>query len=368
MGRHGFFHVSPIDEDRRPIDRATVRRVVAAFRPYKRKVGLVGLAIVITSGLGVANPLLIKWIFDNGLFGDPPGSCAGGQCPDLHIVYIGVALMIAIPIVTGIIGIGQTYLANLVGLRVMQDFRNALYEHLQFMPLRFFTTTRTGEIQSRLANDVGGVQTVVTDTASSILANVVVIASTLVAMLVLSVPLTILSLFMLPLFVWLTVKVGRARREVATSTQKTLADLTAVTEETLSVSGILLSKSFGRQLFEIGRFRGENERLTGFQIRQTIIGRSFFAIVGTFFSITPALVYLVAGWVIADRGLAAAGITAGTIVALPRCSPGSSSRSDRCCRSRPRCSHPSHCSIGSSSTWTCRTRSTMRPTRWPSTP
>jgi ATP-binding cassette subfamily B protein len=316
MGRHGFFHVTPADEDRRPVDRATVRRVVRTFRPYRGKVAWVGVAIVITSGLGVVNPLLIKWIFDNGLFGNPPGSCAGLRCPQLGTVYLGVAFMIAIPIVTGIIGIGQTYLANLVGLRVMQDMRNSLYSHLQFMPIRFFTTTRTGEIQSRLANDVGGVQSVVTDTASSILANVVIIVSTLIAMLLLSVPLTILSLFMLPFFVWLTIKVGRARRVVATSTQKTLADLTAVTEETLSVSGILLSKSFGRQRFEIGRFRGENERLTGLQIRQTMIGRSFFAIVGTFFSITPALVYLVAGWVIADRGLDGAGITAGTIVAF----------------------------------------------------
>ena len=128
--------------------------------------------------------------------------------------------MIAIPIVTGVIGIGQTYLANLVGLRVMQDLRNALYSHLQFMPLRFFTTTRTGEIQSRLANDVGGVQSVVTDTASSVLANIVVIASTLVAMLLLSWQLTVLSLFMMPFFLWLTVKVGRARREVATSTPR----------------------------------------------------------------------------------------------------------------------------------------------------
>jgi ATP-binding cassette subfamily B protein len=316
MGRHGFFRVPPIDEDRRPVDRATVRRVVRTFTPYRRKVGLVGLAIVITSGLGVVNPLLIKWIFDKGLFGNPPGTCAGLSCPQLDTVYLGVALMIAIPIVTGVIGIGQTYLANLVGLRVMQDMRNSLYTHLQFMPLRFFTTTRTGEIQSRLANDVGGVQSVVTDTASSILSNVVIIASTLIAMLLLSVPLTILSLFMMPFFVWLTIKVGRARREVATSTQKTLADLTAVTEETLSVSGILLSKAFGRQRFEIGRFRNENERLTGLQVRQTMIGRSFFAIVGTFFSITPALVYLVAGWVIANRGLDASGITAGTIVAF----------------------------------------------------
>ena len=315
MGRHGFFRV-PLEAERRTVDRETVRRVIRTFDPYRPKVALVAVAIVITSGLGVVNPLLIKWIFDRGLFGDPPGSCSGGPCPQLQIVYLGVALMVGIPVVSGIIGIGQTYLANLVGLRVMQDMRNALYTHLQFMPLRFFTTTRTGEIQSRLANDVGGVQSVVTDTASSILANVVIIISTLVAMLILSGWLTVLSLFMLPFFVWLTIKVGRARRQVATSTQKTLADLTAVTEETLSVSGILLSKAFGRQRFEIDRFRGENERLTGLQIRQTMIGRSFFAVVGTFFSITPALVYLAAGWVIARRGIDAAGITAGTIVAF----------------------------------------------------
>ncbi len=294
---------------------ATVRRVVSTFRPYRRKVSLVGLAIVITSGLGVVNPLLIKWIFDNGLFGNPPGSCDGAACPQLDVVYTGVALMVAIPIVTGVIGIGQTYLANWVGLRVMQDLRNALYSHLQFMPLRFFTTTRTGEIQSRLANDVGGVQAVVTDTMSNILANVVVIVSTLIAMLLLSWQLTVLSLFMLPFFVWLTVKVGRARREVATNTARTMADLTAVTEETLSVSGILLSKSFGRQRHEIDRFQGENERLTGLQMRQTMIGRSFFAVVGTFFSITPALVYLVAAWVLSNDG-AQSGITAGTIVAF----------------------------------------------------
>ena len=235
--------------------------------------------------------------------------------PQLGTVYVGVALMIAIPIVTGVIGVGQTYLANWVGLRVMQDLRNSLYSHLQFMPLRFFTTTRTGEIQSRIANDVGGVQAVFTDTVSNILSNIVVIVSTLFAMLLLSWQLTVLSLFMMPFFLWLTVKVGRARREVATSTAKTYADLTAVTEETLSVSGILLSKSFGRQRHEIGRFQDENERLTGLQMRQTMIGRSFFAIVGTFFSITPALVYLVAAWVMSANPTSST-ITAGTIVAF----------------------------------------------------
>ena len=312
---HGRYMRVPAQEDDRPIRAKTVRRVIGTFRPYRRKVAWVGLAIVVTSGLGVVNPLLIKWIFDNGLFGDPAGQCDGLPCPQLGTVYVGVALMIVIPIVTGVIGVGQTYLANWVGLRVMQDLRNALYSHLQFMPLRFFTTTRTGEIQSRIANDVGGVQAVFTDTVSNILSNIVVIVSTLIAMLLLSWQLTVLSLFMLPFFLWLTVKVGRARREVATSTAKTYADLTAVTEETLSVSGILLSKSFGRQRHEIGRFQDENERLTGLQMRQTMIGRSFFAIVGTFFSITPALVYLVAGWVM-SRDPTGTTITAGTIVAF----------------------------------------------------
>ena len=314
MGRHrGFFAVRPVDDDQRPVDRATVRRVVNTFKPYRGTVGLVAIAIIVTSGLGVVNPLLIAAVFNNALFGEPTGSCAGEACPNLPLLYTYVALMIAVPVITSIIGIAQTYWANQVGLHVMQDLRNSLYAHLQNMPLRFFTNTRTGEIQSRLSNDVGGVQSVVTDTASNVLANVVTIISTLIAMLVISVQLTVLSLALMPLFLWLTVKVGRARREVATNTQKTLADLTAITEETLSVSGILLSKSFGRQRHEIGRFRDENQRLTGLQIRQTMIGRSFFAVVGTFFSITPALVYLVSGWVLSNDPN---GINYGDIVAF----------------------------------------------------
>src|SRR5438093_3243496 len=225
MGRHGrMFGMggAPIDEEPRPIKRATVKRVVATFRPYRGKVTIVGVLIVITAGLGVVNPLLIRWIFNEGLFGLPPQVCQGGPCPNMHVVFVGVAFMVIIPIITSAIGVGQTYYANLVGLQVMQDLRNSLYTHLQQMQLRFFTTTRTGEIQSRLANDVGGVQSVVTDTASSILSNVVIIASTLIAMLFISIPLTVLSLFMLPVFIWLTVKVGKARREVATSTQRTM--------------------------------------------------------------------------------------------------------------------------------------------------
>jgi ATP-binding cassette subfamily B protein len=302
MGRHGRFFAAPLsEEDRRPITRTTIRRVVSIFRPYRRQVSVVGAAIIISSGLGVVNPLMIKKIFDDALFGPSSGpganTCSGQPCPNLEALWIFVGIMVLIPIVTSAIGVGQTYLSNLVGLQVMQDLRNSLYKHLQYMPLRFFTTTRTGEIQSRLANDVGGVQNVVTSTASSLLSNIVIIVSSLIAMLLISVQLTVLSLCITPIFIWLTVKVGRARRKVATSTQKTLADLTAITEETLSVSGILLAKSFGRQRHEIERYREENQRLTGLTIRQTMIGQSFFAVVGTFFSIMPAVVYLVAGYV-----------------------------------------------------------------------
>src|SRR5712691_2347899 len=301
-GGHGHWPVTIPDPEAGPVNKHTVRRVVAAFRPYRGQALVVGLAIVVTSALGVVNPLLIRSVF-RALF----------PTPNLHRVYTLAALMIAIPIISGVIGIGQTYMANVVGQRVMQDFRNALYSHLQNMSLRFFTTTRTGEIQSRLANDVGGVQSVVTDTAASILSNVVIIISTLVAMLILSWQLTVLSLILLPLFLWLTYRVGKARQQVAASTQKSLADMSAITEETLSVSGILLTKAFGRQRYEIDRFRDENQRLAGLEIRQSMIGRFFFAVVQIFFSITPALVYLVAGWAIVHQH---ARIDPGTIVAF----------------------------------------------------
>lgn len=313
----GHFGVVLPDPDAGPINKKTVRRVVATFRPYRARIWVVSALIIVTATLGIINPLLIKAVFDRALFGIPPGSCSGEACPNLSVLYFLVGLMILVPIVTGLIGVGQTYLANVVGLRVMQDLRNKLYSHLQFMPLRFFTNTRTGEIQSRLANDVGGVQTVVTDTASSILNNVVVLISSLIAMFWLSWQLTLLSLFMVPIFVWLTVRVGKARRVVAASTQETMADLSAVTEETLSVSGILLSKSFGRQRFHIDSFQGHSERLAALQIRQQMIGRWFFMIISIFFSIAPALVYLVAGLVMGQSTtLFGEAITGGTIVAF----------------------------------------------------
>jgi len=284
-----------------------VPRVARLFRPYRGQVGLVALAILVSSAVGVANPLLIKVVFDEALF-PPEGH------PNTSLLYVLVSLMLGLAILGGVIGIGQTYLTSVVGQEVMQDLRNQLYAHLQRMSLRFFTATRTGEIQSRLQNDVGGVQTVVTTTVSSILSNVVVVLSTLVAMLVLSWQLTLLSLCVVPIFIYMTYRVGKARRQITSSTQKTMANLSALTEETLSVSGVLLSKVFAREQTGIEQYREENRRLAELQVRQQMTGRGFFAIVQTFFSVSPALVYLVAGLVIAGGG--GAGISAGTIVAF----------------------------------------------------
>ena len=281
----------------------TFRRVVRFFVPYWRETGVVLIAILLTSGLGLINPYLLKLIIDTAI---PSGN--------LWLLNLFVGLMIVVPIVSGLIGVGQSYLSNLVGQRVMRDLRNALYAHLQRMPLRFFTATRTGEIQSRLANDVGGVQTVVTSTAANIVSNVATSVSTIILMGFIDLRLTVLSLALAPIFLLVTRRVGALRRELSTSTQRSMADLTAITQETLSVSGVLLSKTFGRQNEAINRFGVENERLADLQVRQQMIGRWFFMIISVFFSVTPALVYWVAGRQIigGDTALTIGGIVAFT--------------------------------------------------------
>jgi ATP-binding cassette subfamily B protein len=281
----------------------TARRVAGFFRPYRLQVGVVLTAIIATSLIGLVNPYLLKLLIDDVI--------VGRQYDRLNL-YVG--LMIVLPIVSGLIGVGQSYLNNLIGQSVMQDLRNALYAHLQRMPLRFFTATRTGEIQSRLANDVGGIQSVVTDTAASVTSNVAVALSTMVAMVLIDWRLTLLSLGMLPFFLYLTNRVGKVRRTVSSETQKRLAEMTAVTEETLSVSGILLGKTFGAQERSIARFRGLNLELARLQIRQAMVGRWFFMIIGTIFSITPAFVYWLAGTLAANGDPSAP--TAGDIVAF----------------------------------------------------
>ncbi len=293
-----------------PARPGTFARIVATFRPYRAQVGLVALLILVTAGLGLINPLLIKVVFNQVILGEGPES------DRLRLLLIVVAVMIATPIVSGLLGLWQTYINNRVGQSVMRDLRNALYAHLQHMSLKFFTSTRTGEIQSRLSNDVGGVQGVLTDTASSIVSNIATVISTVVVMFVLSWELTVLSLGILPVFLLISRKVGKIRREVSGQTQESLADLTAHMQETLSVSGILLSKAFGRQPYEIGRFRAENQRLSELEVRRTMVGRGFFSLIQIFFSITPAFVYLVGGYLFLRGGAGAPEGIVGTIVAF----------------------------------------------------
>jgi ATP-binding cassette subfamily B protein len=263
----------------------TLRRIGAFFRPYRRRIGVVLVAILVTSLLGLVNPILLKLLIDDAI----------GNL-DFSKLNLYVLLMIGTPIVSGLIGVGQSYLNNTIGQSVMRDLRLALYRHLQRMPIRFFTETRTGEIQSRLANDVGGVQSVVTDTAASITQNTAVLISTVIAMLIIDWRLTALSLGLVPFFLYLTYRVGKVRREVATATQQSLAEISAATEETLSVSGMLLTKTFGQTAVAVDRFDGLNRRLALNQLRQAMVGRWFFMIVGTIFSIIPAFVYWLAGW------------------------------------------------------------------------
>jgi ATP-binding cassette subfamily B protein len=307
---HRWAHGSPAEKPSgRVSNRHLARRVFGLFRPHRRQVVLAVGLIVFTSGLGVVNPILIKFVFD-ALFP------RGGGGPDMRLVGIYAGLMIVIPVITGTVGIAQTYQINSIGQRLMEDLRNSLYTHLQGLSLRFFTSTRTGEIQSRFTNDVGGIQSVVTDTASSIVSNVVVIASTLVAMLVLSWQLTALSLFMMPVFLFLTYRAGNARRKVTLLAQESKAEMSAITQETLSISGILLGKTFGRQREEMDRFRSENRQVADLSIRAAMVGRVLFAMVQVFFSIAPALVYLVSAFVIYHSSGLSSGITAGTIVAI----------------------------------------------------
>ena len=286
--------------------RATVGRAAASFRPYTWQVIGVVLLILVTAGLGVVNPLLIRSVFDDALFA--PGGI------DMRMLWILSGIMTAATVVSGGLGILQTYLTNEVGQRVMRDLRDRLYSHLQRQSLGFFTGTRTGEIQSRIANDVGGVQNVVTNTLSSVLSNTVIFISTLVAMLILSWELTVVSVIAIPVFVVISRFVGERRRRVTEQSQEAAAEVTAITQETLSISGIMLAKLFGRQNQEIERFHNENERMADLAVRRQMTGQSFFTVMQIFFSLAPVVVYLISGYLIA--GTTTPDISAGTIVAF----------------------------------------------------
>ncbi len=280
-------------------------RIGELFRPHRRALTVTITLVLISAALSVLPPLLTQQAFDLGLF-PPEGS------PDVPVLLELVALMIVLWLASAGIGIGQTYLTARVGNTVMGELRVRLFTHLQSMELAFFTRTKTGVIQSRLQNDVGGVAGVLSNTIQSVIGNTVTVIAALVSMLILSWQMTIVAVILLPVLVIAQRKVGQVRARIATKTQESLSDMTAITQETLSVSGILLAKSFTRQGWEIGRYRDENDTQIGLQVRLAMSGQWFFAMVNVFLSVIPALIYLVAAWLI----LQDVPVTAGTIVAF----------------------------------------------------
>jgi ATP-binding cassette, subfamily B, bacterial len=298
----------------RPADpavrKANLQRIIRLFRPYKARLGLVCGLIVVSAALGVVTPFLLREVLDTAIVVDPSTDQASVR---LGLLTALVAGMVAIPIVTGVISVWQTLLSNQVGQAVMHDLRTSVYRHLQRLSLAFFTRTRTGEVQSRIANDIGGIENVVTSTATSVLSNVTTVIATVIAMLLLDWRLAAFALALLPLFVWLTKRVGDQRKKVTAERQASLADVSSIVQESLSVSGILLGKTMGRAGDLAVRFETESERLAGLEVRSRMTGRWMMAAIQTTFAVMPALVYWFAGWTI-SRGSDT--ITIGTLVAF----------------------------------------------------
>ncbi|MGR0219865.1 ABC transporter ATP-binding protein [Agromyces sp. ZXT2-6] len=286
------------------------RRIVELFAPHKAALTVTVVLVLVGAALSVIPPLLTQRAFDDALF--PTDGTGGVTAPNLDALAWIVGAMIAVFLVSALLGVWQTFLTATIGNKVMGALRVRLFSHLQSMELSFFTRTKTGVIQSRLQNDVGGVASVLTNTVSSVLGNTVTVISAFVAMLLLNWQLTLIALVLMPFMVIAQRRVGQVRARIAAKTQESLSEMTAITQETLSVSGILLSKSFTRQASETDRYAGENRNQIELQVRQQMSGQWFFAMVSIFMSSIPAIVYLVSGWLIAGG----ADITAGTIVAF----------------------------------------------------
>lgn len=281
-------------------------RISALFAPHKTELVVTVALVLVGAALSVIPPLITQRVFDHALF-----PATGG--PDLGLLAWLVGAMVVVFVASALLGVWQTWLTATVGNSVMGALRVRLFTHLQAMELSFFTRTKTGVIQSRLQNDVGGVASVLTNTISSVLGNTVTVIAAFVAMLLLNWQLTLIAVVLMPIMVIAQRRVGQVRARIAAKTQESLSEMTAITQETLSVSGILLSKSFTRQDTEIARYADENANQVSLQVRQQMSGQWFFALVNIFLSSIPAIVYLAAGYLVSGG---ATDVTAGTIVAF----------------------------------------------------
>jgi ATP-binding cassette, subfamily B, bacterial len=287
----GGFHRGFKEAPTRPADpavrRANLKRIARLFKNYRRRLGAVLVLILVSAALGVVPAFLLRGVLQ---------AIQHNQTTRLSLLAAG---MIAISIVTGVLGVWQTLLSNQVGQRVMHDLRAAVFRHLQRLSLAFFTRTRTGEIQSRISNDIGGVQSVVTSTATSIVSNATTVLATMVGMAFLNWELSLFAFALIPVFVLLTRRVGEQRRQIAKSTQETLADISSLVQESLSVSGILLGKTMGRTDELADRFEGESQTLADLEVRQRMAGRWVMAAIQTSFAIMPVAAYWFAGLALA---------------------------------------------------------------------
>jgi ATP-binding cassette, subfamily B, bacterial len=297
---------SPDERPERPSDpavrKANTRRIVRLFRPYRLRLGSVCALIFVSAVLGALPAFLLREVLDVAI----PEENVG-------LLTVLVGAMIVIAVVTGTLGVWQTLLSNQVGQSVMHDLRTKVYRHLQRLSLAFFTRTRTGEVQSRIANDIGGIENVVTSTATSVLSNVTTVLASVVAMFLLDWRLAAFALALLPLFVWLTKRVGEQRKKVVAERQVSLADVSSIVQESLSVSGILLGKTMGRTGDLAERFEAESARLAALEVRSRMTGRWMMAAIQTTFAVMPALVYWFAGW---SNAHGSGAISLGTLVAF----------------------------------------------------
>jgi ATP-binding cassette, subfamily B, bacterial len=286
-----FHYRNSASPPERPADpavrRANLRRIARLFRPYRVRLTAVLSLILVSAAIGVAPAFLLRGVLE------------AIQSRDTSRLSLFAGGMIAIAIVTGALGVWQTLLSNQVGQRVMHDLRTAVFRHLQRLSLAFFTRTRTGEVQSRISNDIGGVQNVVTSTATSIVSNATTVLATMIGMLLLNWELSLFAFALIPVFVLLTRRVGDERRRIAKSTQETLADLSSLVQESLSVSGILLGKTMGRTEELADRFDGESRVLADLEVRQRMAGRWMMAMIQTSFAVMPAAAYWFGGLALA---------------------------------------------------------------------
>jgi ATP-binding cassette subfamily B protein len=293
---------SPDPADKVQLERSPVRwsRVAALFRPYRWQLSVVVAAIVASSTVALATPFLVRMIIDEAL-----------PRQDVGLLVWAVAGMLAVTVVAAVFGVVQTWLSTTVGQRVMHGLRTAVFTHLQRQSLGFFTRTKGGEVQSRLMNDIGGMQSVVTSTATSAASNATTVIGTAVAMAALSWRLSLLSLVVLPPAIWLTRRVARMRRTITAQRQRHLADLHSQVEEGLSVSGVLLGKTLGAGPAQSQRFTGTSDDLVALEVRSQLAGRWRMATMSIVFAGIPALIYLAAGLPATSGGM-----TIGTLVAF----------------------------------------------------